>query len=421
MALLMLVISILLIVILSGLISGSEAAILSISYTKTKEISKTARLKSTYRKAKRLVRVKENLRTYITTIVILNNIVNIVGSIYVGILAANMFPGNEIVVGLISGILTFLIIMFAEILPKVIGEKFAKTISLNIAGPLIFFTVILKPIVWFFTGFTSILVKEKDDEESLVSEGEIREMAHLGFKEGSINSYERYVINNVFKMNDIEAYNIMIPKSEVVCIKYEDTIDDIVKVIESTGFTRFPVLNAMGEIIGLINAKDLFRYHGKEEGFSVSKIMRPVLYAPESMKIFTLEQKLKVNRTHMAIIVNEHGDFTGIVALEDIIEELLGDIEDEFDKEEESIKKISEKKYHVKANIEISELNDMFNLGLRDLDEEDYSTINGFLISKLDRIPKVNDTYRLGETAKFRVIKANKKKVLEVELYLYSK
>ncbi len=399
------------ILILSSIMSGSEAAILSISLAKCSELA-NSRKASIKRRARRLLLVKENLQQYISTIVILNNLINIVGSVYIGFLATKLF--GEVYLGIVSGALTFLIIIFSEIIPKIYGERYNEKISLIISGPLLFFTYALKPILYLLNLIVRIFVKNSTN--SNVSEGEIKEMAVLGHKEGIINAYESDVISNVFKMNDTEAYDIMVPKSKVETIYCNDSFERIVDIVKRTGFTRFPVLKDE-EVIGFINAKDLFKFYNKKEKFQIEKILRPIIYAPESMKIFVLEEKLKKERSHLAIIVNEHGDFTGIVTLEDIIEELLGEIEDEFDKDKEpTIKKINNNVYHIDASENIEEINDMFDLDI-ELDEEDFSTINGYLISEAGKIPKVNDKIKF-KKGNFRVLKANRKKVLTVELFI---
>lgn len=397
---------ILAIVVLSAFSSGTEAALLSISYAKVKELS-SSKIQKIRRKGKLLLHIKDNLQKYITSIVIFNNSVNIFGSIFVGVIATRLF--GEVYLGVVSAALTFLIILFSEIIPKVYGEKYCDTISLLVTRPLIIVTFILTPLIFILQFLARFFIK--GDKTSYVSEGEIREMAVMGKQEGSINSYESSVIEKVFKMNDTQAYDIMVPKNKVITIEYDAKIEDVIKIIEETGFTRFPV-EKNGELLGLINAKDLFKYHKKDKEFHTSKILRPIIYAPEMMKIYTLEQRLKRNRVHMAIIVNEHGDFTGIVTLEDIIEELLGEIEDEFDLEEKLVRKVNDKKFVIKGSIEIDDLNEELRLNLNE--EADYNTLNGYLIYKLGTIPKVNDKVKINRGT-FRVIKRNKKKVLEVE------
>ena len=397
------------IIVTSAIISGSEAALLSISYTKAIE---TANEKVADTRAQALLQIKEDLQKYIATIVVLNNIINIVGSIYVGVIAVQIF--GETYLGVVSALLTFLIIMFAEIIPKIYGEKHSLGISLFVAKPLIFLSTLLAPVIYVLNTISGFFISK--GETASISEGEIKEMATLGMEEGSINSYERDVIKNVFKMDNIEAYSIMIPKNETTVLNLHSTIDEIIEITQKTGFTRFPI-SINNEIIGMINVKDLFRYYGKEDKFAISKILRPIFFAPETMKIFSLQEKLKMEKSHMAAIVNEHGDFTGIVTLEDIIEELVGEIVDEFDKIEDNlINKISNTTYHVQANIDIEALNREFNLDI-DQSQEDFTNLNGYLSSFFGKIPKVNDKIK---TPKYtlRVIKASKKKVLEVELLI---
>lgn len=316
MALLLFITLIVTILILSGLVSGSEAALLSLSYAKSKELAKRAK-KSIKSRAAAVVHIKENMQKYITTIVILNNVINITGSIYVGILATKIFAGSDLMVGITSAAMTFMIITFSEIIPKLYGERYSAEISLRIAKPLLFIGWLFTPLVYVFDKISNTFVK--DAKRNNISEGEILEMAILGTKEGSINNYENEVISKVFEMNDIEVYDIMIPKNKVVKIFASATFDEVANLSSKTGYTRFPVAKADGEIIGMINAKDLFRFYNRKEDFSVLKILRSIIYASEYMKISTLEAKFKKERNHMAIVINEHGDYTGIVTLEDII------------------------------------------------------------------------------------------------------
>ncbi len=284
-----------------------------------------------------------------------------------------------------------------------------------VASPLIWLTTLLSPIIFILNKISGFFISP--DETNSISEGEIKEMATLGLEEGSINSYERDVIKNVFEMDDIEAYAIMIPKSETTIIDIRESFAGVIEITKKTGFTRFPIANDEDEIIGMINVKDLFKYHGKEENFAISKILRPLFYAPETMKIFALQERLKMDKSHMAVIVNEHGDFTGIVTLEDIIEELVGEIVDEFDKvEEELIRQVSGDVYHIVASIDVERLNEEFDLDINHA-QEDYTNLNGYLSSYFGKIPKVNNKIKT-DNYSLRVIKSSKKKVLEVELVL---
>ena len=382
MDILFLIILVFVIVLFSGIISGIESALLSVNYVNIKELTEK---KKPSKSSKKLLFIKENLRNYIAAIVILNNVINIGGSIFVGAYAVKLF--GEMYLGIFSSVLTFLIIIFSEIIPKIYGERFSLKISLLIAYPIYIIEKLLYPLILVLNFITNFFIVGENNTK--ISEGQIKVMAALGKKEGSINNYEGDVIEKVFKMNDLSAYDIMIPKRKTDIISNSASFEEIVVISEKTGHTRFPVSNEYGDIVGLINIKDLFKYHKNEKNFSVSKIIRPIAYAPEIMKIFDLEQKLKKERIHMSVIVNEHGDFLGIATLEDIIEELLGEIEDEFDTHENLIEKINDNKYVVSGDMDIEDLNKEFDLNL-DIND-DFTTLNGFLTRELGKIPKVND------------------------------
>jgi len=401
------IITIVLIIVTSGLVSSSEVALLSISYAKVKDLMNSDN-KSERIRAKRLLKIKDNLQKHISSIVILNNVINIIGSIYVGYLANELF--GEFYLGIVSAILTFLIILFAEIIPKIYGEKYSESLAMSVSKPLLFVTFLLKPLIMFLDIIINIFVKE--ETRQVVSEGEIKELAAMGHQEGSITEYESEMIQNVFKLDEISVYEIMIPKNEVKFIEYDSTYKQIVKIIGDTGFTRFPIRRD-NEIVGIINVKDLFKFFDKQKTFTIDKILRRVIYAPENMKLHSLEEMIKKEKTHMAIVINEHGDFTGVVTLEDVIEEVVGDIEDEFDRKEENfIIKFGKNVYHIDTKINIDDLNDELKINIQD---EENSTLNGFLIEEFGKIPVVNSKIRVDNLV-FRVLKISKKRIMRVEL-----
>lgn len=404
-----------LVIVLSGIISGSEAALLSTSYPEIKEYISNTKNKAKKSKARQLLKIKENLQKYITTIVILNNIVNIVGSMFIGLLSAKIF-NNSAIVGLISGILTFLIILFAEIIPKVFGEKHSLNIAIKIAKPLTTITKILHILVILLNKLTDFFI-DTSKTENQISEGVIKEMALMGKQEGSINPYESELINNVFDMDDTEVYDIMVPKNKVTSITKQTTFHEIAELTKQTGFTRFPVIeideNNNEEVTGMINVKDLFKHFNKEN-FSVEKIQRNIEYIPETMKLSTLEKNLRLKKIHMAAIFNEHGEFSGIITLEDIFEELVGEIEDEFDKETKLIKKVNETTYIAEGSVEIPELNEFCGL---DIDtEKDFATLNGLLIKELGIIPTVSHPPIIINKIRYKILQANKKQILSIEI-----
>jgi len=419
MEIILFIVLILLVIVFSGLISGSEAALLSTSYPEIKDFLSSSKIEKNKKKAERLLEIKENVQKYITTIVILNNIVNIVGSMFIGLLAAKIF-NDSFIVGIISGTLTFFIILFAEIIPKVVGEKHSLKIALTISGTLKNLTKLLHFIVIILNKLTDLFV-DTSRVENQISEGVIKEIALMGKEEGSINKYESELINNVFDMDDTEVYDVMVPRKKVVTIKKSTKFQKIIDLAKETGFTRFPVLSEEDddEVLGVVNVKDLFKFFGKESLFNVEKILRHIDFIPETMKLSTLEKKLRVKKTHLAAIFNEHGEFSGIVTLEDIFEELVGEIEDEFDHETKSVKKVSEGVFIAEGSAEIADVNEFCSLKLDT--ESDFSTLNGFLVAYLGLIPTISHKPIIIDNVRYRILNASRTRILAVEIKILSK
>ncbi|MFT4244227.1 MAG: hemolysin family protein [Candidatus Woesearchaeota archaeon] len=400
---------IIVIVILSGIISGTEASILSLSPAKIKEYSKSNKdSKKIQIKAELLFSIKEHLQYYISVLVILNNIINIGGSVLIGYVVTQFF--GEIFLGVVTALLTLAIIIFSEVIPKIIGERNPLKVSLLMTRFLVVTGSVLRLFVIVIEKIVRILVRQETSEN--VSKGEIREMAILGTQEGSLDNYEGELIDNIFDLNETSVYDIMVPRHKIVTVQPSYSFDKIIELVREHGYTRFPVEEEF-EIIGYIHIKDLFGYTYRAKNFKVKDIMRKLVFVPDVMKVVNVEKKLKSCKQHMCAIVNEHGEVSGIVTFEDIVEEIFGDISDEHDiEEEQEIVQISDYKYQIIGDCEIGKMNEELNL---DIDEdEDFSTLNGYLLYILERMPLLKEEIQTKEGV-FKIISKTKKKVLKVE------
>ena len=407
--LIIVVLIVILIVILSGIISGTEAAILSLSPAKIKEYSKSNKeSKKIQVKADMLFSIKEHLQYYISVLVILNNVINIGGSVLIGYVVTQFF--GEIFLGVVTALLTLAIIIFSEVIPKIIGERNSLKVSLSMTRFLVIMGTVLRLFVMLIEKVVRVIVRQDSSEN--VSKGEIREMAILGTQEGSLDNYEGELIDNIFDLNETSVYDIMVPRHKIVTVQPLYSFDKIIELVKEFGYTRFPVEEEF-EIIGYVHIKDLFGYTNRAEDFKVKDIMRPLVYVPDVMKVVNVEKKLKSSKQHMCAIVNEHGEVSGIVTFEDIVEEIFGDISDEHDTEEEKeIVHISDNIYHINGDCEIGKMNEELNL---DIDEdEDFSTLNGYLLHTLERMPLLKEEIETKE-GNFKIISKNKKKVVKVE------
>lgn len=306
----------------SAFFSGLEAALFAISQSKVELLNKKK-----VRGATSLYKIKENMSRPITVIVIFNNIFNIVGSIYVGVVAANLF--GTVYLGAVSALLTFLIIVFGEILPKTLGQNNADRISIAFAPFLLFLTKILSPVVWVFEKITSNFIRAK----SIISEEEIQMMSHLGSMEGSIEKDERQMIENVFMLNDLTARDIMTPRTVMHTYQKDMKLNDIKVDLYDEAFSRIPVVgNDIDDIVGIVYRVELISALAKDEhNRKVSEFLKEAVFVDERMRVDHLLPLFQRKRTHIAIVKSEFGGTSGLVTLEDALEELVGEIIDESD------------------------------------------------------------------------------------------
>ncbi len=318
----MLILIILLVLIGSALFSGVEVALFSISLGKVMALQKKGK-----RGANSLLKVKENISRPITVIVIFNNIVNIVGSILVGFYATQTLGSGWL--GTISAILTFLIIIFGEIIPKNIGENYAEKIGLIVAGPLLGLTKLLTPIVWLFEKITNKFSVKKN----VASEEEIKILSHLGHLEGSIEKDEKEMIQNVFRLNDLLAKDIMTPRSVIVSFPGNKTLGEIKDQIYNSRQSRIPVYGKdPNDIIGVCFLKEVLMALAKDGmDRKVTDFTYEVMTVSPKSKVDYLLILFQKKRHHLAIVKDKYGTVLGLVTLEDVLEQLVGEIVDETD------------------------------------------------------------------------------------------
>ncbi len=313
-------------IILSGsaLFSCVEAALFSISLCQAKVLAEKKK-----RGSASLVAVKTNIRRPITVIVILNNAFNVVGSIIVGAMAANLLGG--IWIGVVSAILTFLVIIVGEIIPKTIGENYAEPIALFVAAPLLASTKLFLPVIWVIEKITSPFA----GKSRMVSEEEIRILSHLGHLEGSIEKDEQEMIQKVFRLNDLSARNIMTPRTVIEAFEADKTLRELENEIYSVSHSRLPVFNEdLDDIVGICHQRNLLIALGKDQKEKkISDFMEEPKSVSEKMKADELLPFFQNRRCHLAIVKDEFGGTSGVVTLEDVLEQLVGEIIDETDEE----------------------------------------------------------------------------------------
>ena len=319
-----LLIAIVLVLLSSAICSGTEAALFSIPLTKARQLAQNK-----HPAALILLAIRENMNRPIATIVILNNIANIVGSMVVGNLAASALGSQWL--GLVSGILTFLVIIFSEIIPKTLGENYAETIALHVARPVLLLSRLLSPLVWCIEKITAPF--SNNNEGFTTDEAEIKLLAKIGHKEGAIEKDESEMIQRVFKLNDKSAVELMSPRVTMTSISADASLAVIKNDIINSQHSRIVVINETPDDVRGIALKDELLAAMVEDRFDtkIADYTHEARFVPENAKADRLLNIFRQSRQHLAIVLDEYGGVSGVVTLEDVLEVLTGEIVDETD------------------------------------------------------------------------------------------
>lgn len=370
------------VLVLDGLVSMAEAAFFSVPFNRVRLLAERKKTRS----AKILLGLKENNEVPITTLISLSNIITIAGSVIIGALIERSFGSWWLAVA--SAVLTFLIMVFAEIIPKNLGARHAQFIALLSAPLLKAVSVAFGPVIWFVSRIVKPIAYRKRIFST--SEEEISFLAQVGSKEGAIEEGESQIIQKAFSLNDITAQDIMTPRIRVQFIDGNQTIDDAREEILFAKHSRLPVFDGTRDnIIGIAYQRDLLRsLAGGTGGESIRAHSTPAFFVPESRLADDLLRDFQKKKTHIAVVVDEHGSSTGVVGLEDILEELVGEMIDDREVVPETIKRVSRNEIIVHGQTKIESLNHFFNTSIKSR-----KTVNGFLLGKLGHIPKNGEYY----------------------------
>ena len=363
-------------------------------------------------------RLLQNPRKLLVTIYIGNEFVNIAISALATSIALKLFGNVGVAVAI--GVGTFVILLFGEVIPKSLSLRFAERFALLAASPLNLFSQWVQPIQELFTGAAEAVLSRvgffPKEKNSTISDEEFRTMVELGEGEGIIEADERELIHNVIEFGDKTVRDVMTPKIDMVTLSVNDKMEDILPKILKNFYSRIPVHDTDGETIaGILLTKDWNRFrHLPSEGFNLKGVLQPPISVPETKKIKDLLQDFKKLKRHMAIVLNEYGSVAGLVTMEDILEELVGEIDSEMRKEESPLVKISDKRYRMLATYGIEEFNETFDCKLPN---GDIHTVGGFVFSLFGRVPRSGETISY-EHFKFRVDKMKGTRILSLHLSL---
>lgn len=392
-------------VLLSAFFSSAETALMTCNKVKMKALADEGD-----KRAARVLRICEDTQKMLSAILIGNNIVNLSASALMTVFVTDLF--GSFAIGLGTGVLTIVVLIFGEIVPKTIATACAESISLWYSGIIVGLMFIMVPLSFVINGIATVILKIlhiDTDNRQAMTENELKTYVDVSHEDGVIESGEKEIIYNVFDFSDAVAKDIMIPRIDMSCVSTQATYDEVMKVFKENMYTRIPVYegNEQDNIIGLINVKDLILLQD-HEGFKISDHLRKAYYTYEYKKTADLLVEMREKSQNVAFVLSEYGATVGMITLEDLLEEIVGEIRDEYDSDEVNlIKNVGGRRYLVEGNMKLSDIND--ELGT-DLSSEDYDSIGGLMIEALDRLPGYGETVTLdnGITLTARGIKGNR-------------
>ena len=370
-------------ILLSGFFSASETALTSFKTTDLEDIEK-----SNKKTAHLLKKWLKSPNEILTGMLLGNNIVNILGSSIATALAINIMGNSPRSLAIVTGIMTVLILIFGEITPKIMAKNNSKGFSKLVIAPMYYFGVIMKPIVkvlmWTSILIGRILGVEVKTENIMFTEEDLISFVNVGEAEGIIEEEEKEMIHSIVGLGETNAKEIMTPRTSMFAVEGNKTLDDIWDEMIEAGFSRIPVYeDTIDNIIGVLYTKDVLNYlkeHSTDT--QIKELVREAYFVPETKSIIEILQEFKSKKVHIALVLDEYGGIGGILTIEDLLEEIVGEIRDEFDnEEEESIKEIDDNRYEVDAMLDIETINKNLNIDLPI--SEDYESLGGLIMSEL--------------------------------------
>ena len=374
--------------LLSGFFSSAETALFSIS--KARAIHLAKQKGSTNRLIKKM---KDDPHRLLSTILIGNNFVNVGASAIATALTIDLVASHA--VGIATGVMTFLILIFGEIFPKSIATRNNILIARIVIFPLYWLSILLTPLILFLNFIPKMT--GKIHKKPIVTEEELMTFVEVVEEEGGIEEEEKELIENIFEFDDTNASEIMTPRADMFVINVDQDLK--LEEIVRSGFTRIPVIDGnIDRVVGILNVKDLLMHQVTAKydiALDVRKIMRKPYFVPENKKLDSLLKQFKQRKQHLAIIVDEHGGVSGLITLEDALEEIVGEIVDETDTFEPNIVKLKPHEWRVLGKSEIDEVNEKIPMNIPDLKE--YDTFSGYVLNQIGRIPREKEEIMMGD------------------------
>ncbi len=398
---------------LSSFFSSAETALTTVNEIKIKTMADDGN-----KKALRVLKVINRPKKMLSAILIGNNIVNLSASSLATTLAIDILGSTG--AGIATGILTLLILIFGEITPKSLATSYSTTLSIKFAPIVGALMWILTPVILAVNFLSGIFIKlfgiDPDFKDTTITEEEIRTMVDVSHENGAIEGDERTMIHKVFDFSDANAKEVMIPRIDMTMVDADISYAELINVFKEDMYTRLPVCEPdTDKVIGIVNMKDFLGLNPPED-FSIRNYLRDAYFTYEMKNVSDLFDEMRREAVSLSIVLDEYGDLSGMITLEDLLEEIVGEIRDEYDSDEEDpVVRLSDREYQVLGSMNLEDLCDIIPLGFS---SEDYDTIGGYIIGAFDHFPNVGETYVSEDGTIIRVLAVEKKRITKLRIKL---
>ena len=397
---------------LSAFFSSAETALTTVNKIRIRNLAEAGD-----KSAVTLTKVLEDQGKMLSAILVGNNVVNLTASSMSTTLAMNIWSNKA--VGIATGVLTLVILVFGEISPKTISTLYSEKISLKYAKIIYLFMIVMTPVIYavnvLSSGFLRLVHVDPNRKQEAITEDELRTIVEVSHEEGVIESEEKKIINNVFDFGDSVAKDIMVPRIDMAMVEVGATYDELIDIFREEKYTRMPVYEETTDnVIGIINMKDVLLIDRNEE-FHIRDLLREPLYTYEYKNTAELMVEMRQTSNNMIIVLDEYGATAGMITLEDLLEEIVGEIRDEYDEDEEQeLVEVGPGEYVVEGSMKLDDLNDLLDL---ELESEDYDSIGGLIIGQLDRLPEEGESV-VCDGIRLVVDRLDKNRIDRVHMYL---
>jgi putative hemolysin len=405
--------------VLAALASGTETALTSVGRLRVRYLAEEGSPA-----ARTLQRLQRDPNRFLSTVLLVNTAALIIASSSTTLLTDDLFHGWGVpdqqrlwLALLVSLLLSVLLLLLAEVTPKTLAIRYAERVALAAASPVDRMATFLSPVLWAVTIVSRALTGGRAAKAPYLTEDELITLLHVSEEQGVIEEQEHDMIHGIIEIGDKSVREVMVPRTDMVAVEKGSSLADIVRVFKQHRHTRLPVFKQdIDHIVGLIHAKDLLLFYtlaGAPE-FNIDRILRPILFTPETKKVDELLHEMRSKKVHMMVVVDEYGGTAGLVSLEDLLEEIVGEIRDEYDQaEEEQVKLVSMTEAVVDARYPMEELNSRLGLGINESGE--YDSVGGYVVASLGTIPAPGAQFQ-GGRAKWKVEQARGNRVEQVRL-----